>query len=109
MSELDPSGPFLLLDQRDNVLVARANAPEGLDIALEDGPVRLSRPIPMAHKIARRAIAEGERILKYGMPIGIACADIAPGEHVHVHNIRSAYTPTIMLQDADGVSAGVSL
>lgn len=109
MSDPDPRGPFLLLDPRDNVLVARANAPEGLEIALQSGPVRLARPIPMAHKIARHAIAEGERILKYGMPIGIACAAIAPGEHVHVHNIRSAYTPTHMLQDADGVSAGVSL
>jgi altronate dehydratase small subunit len=109
MSELDPLGPFLLLDPRDNVLVARANAPEGQEITLEIGPVRLSRPIPMAHKIARHAIFDGERILKYGMPIGVACADIAPGDHVHVHNIRSAYTPTIMLQDADGVSAGVSL
>lgn len=103
------SGPFLLLSERDNVLVARSNAPEGLEVVLEEGPVRLTRPIPMAHKIARHAIAEGETIYKYGMPIGIATADIAAGAHVHVHNIRSAYTATHALQDADGVSAGVSL
>ncbi|MDT1060994.1 UxaA family hydrolase [Paracoccus sp. CPCC 101403] len=102
-------GPFLLLSDKDNVLVARANSPEGLEVRLEDGTAVLARAIPMAHKIARRAIAEGEVILKYGMPIGIATAAISAGEHVHVHNIRSAYTPTHMLQDADGVSAGVSL
>lgn len=102
-------GPFLLLSDRDNVLVARANVPEGLDLTLESGPVRLSRPIPMAHKIARRAIAEGESVLKYGMPIGIATAAIAVGEHVHIHNIRSAYTATYALQDSDGLTAGVSL
>ena len=28
--------------------------------------------------------------------------------HVHVHNIRSAYTPTYALQDANGQSAEVS-
>ncbi|RID91090.1 hypothetical protein D2N39_14415 [Gemmobacter lutimaris] len=102
------TGPFLLLHDADNVLVARANAPEGLEVGLESGPVRLTRPIPMAHKIARHAIAAGEAILKYGMPIGIATQDIAPGAHVHIHNIRSAYTATHALQDADGISAGVS-
>jgi hypothetical protein len=56
----------------------------------------------MAHKIARRAIAPGETIRKYGMPIGIATQGIAPGAHVHVHNIRSGYTPSVVLQDADG-------
>ena len=59
----------------------------------------------MAHKIARSAIACGETILKYGMPIGVATAPIAAGEHVHIHNIRSAYTPSVALQDADGRGA----
>lgn len=53
-------GPFLLLSEKDNVLVARANAPEGLVATLETGAVLLSRAIPMAHKIARRAAAEGD-------------------------------------------------
>lgn len=98
-------GPFLLLHPADTVLVARANAPEGLVVTLEGDAVALSRPIPMAHKIARRAIAAGDTILKYGMPIGIATAPIAAGEHVHIHNIRSAYTPSVALQDADGQGA----
>ncbi|OWV46821.1 hydrolase [Mameliella alba] len=102
------SGPFLLLHETDNVLVARQVAPEGLEVALEVGPVTLSRLIPLAHKIARHDIAEGAKILKYGMPIGVATQEIAAGEHVHVHNIRSDYTPTHALQDADGVSAGVA-
>ena len=96
------SGPFLLMHPDDNVLVARANAPEGTEVALESGAVRLSHAIPMAHKIARTAIAAGETIRKYGMPIGIATDNIAPGAHVHVHNIRSGYTPSVVLQDADG-------
>lgn len=109
MTEKSSFGPFLLLSGKDNVLVARANSPEGLVVVLEGGEVRLNRPIPMAHKIARHDIAAGDVILKYGMPIGIATGAIRAGEHVHVHNIRSAYTPTHMLQDADGRSAGVSL
>jgi hypothetical protein len=96
------TGPFLLLHPDDNVLVARASAPEGTEVALESGAVRLSQSIPMAHKIARQPIAAGDAVRKYGMPIGVATADIAPGAHVHVHNIRSGYTPSVVLQDADG-------
>lgn len=109
MTERSSFGPFLLLSDKDNVLVARANSPAGLAVMLEAGTVHLGRDIPMAHKIARRDIAAGDVILKYGMPIGIATAAIPAGAHVHVHNIRSAYTATHVLQDADGRSAGVSL
>ena len=99
---------FLLLHEDDNVLVARATAPEGTVVSLDGGEVVLARDIPLAHKIARCAIAEGEVVLKYGMPIGIATTRIAEGEHVHVHNIRSGYTPTHSLQDADGIGSVVS-
>ena len=41
------------------------------------------------HKYALRPIAAGENVVKYGMPIGRATEPIAPGEHVHVHNVRT--------------------
>ena len=37
----------------------------------------------------KMAIPKGGQIVKYGEPVGIATADIAPGEHVHVHNVVS--------------------
>ncbi|MEW5935370.1 MAG: SAF domain-containing protein, partial [Bacillota bacterium] len=30
------------------------------------------------------------RVIKYGVAIGVAERAIAPGEHVHVHNLKSA-------------------
>ncbi len=39
------------------------------------------------HKYAIRQIANGENVIKYGMPIGRATCDIAVGDHVHVHNV----------------------
>ena len=39
------------------------------------------------HKYALRDIAEGENVVKYGMPIGHATRFIAKGEHVHTHNL----------------------
>jgi len=45
--------------------------------------------IPIGHKLAIRAIAKGDTIMKYGVDIGRAIADIAPGAHLHVHNVKT--------------------
>ena len=53
------------------------------------------------HKRASRAIAAGENVIKYGFPIGHATADIAEGDQVHTHNLKTnlsekltySYTP----------------
>lgn len=42
------------------------------------------------HKIALRAIGAGESVIKYGFQIGKAVCDIAPGESVHTHNLKTA-------------------
>ena len=44
---------------------------------------------PIGHKIALTDLRKGDTILKYGEDIGRAIADIAKGEHVHVHNIKT--------------------
>ncbi len=41
------------------------------------------------HKYALCDIAEGENVIKYGMPIGHATRAIKKGEHVHVHNVKT--------------------
>ena len=41
------------------------------------------------HKYALCDIAEGENVIKYGMPIGHATCAIKKGEHVHVHNVKT--------------------
>jgi (2R)-sulfolactate sulfo-lyase subunit alpha len=46
--------------------------------------------IPLGHKIALVPIRLGEMVKKYGESIGTAAAAIQAGEHVHVHNLRSA-------------------
>lgn len=42
-----------------------------------------------AHKFALRDIAAGEKVIKYGMPIGVATSDIKAGDHVHTHNLKT--------------------
>lgn len=79
----------LLMHPNDNVLQAVAHLPAGHVVNSEGQPLTLAAAIPSGHKIARRAIAAGDLIVKYGQPIGRAVADIAAGEHVHVHNVES--------------------
>lgn len=51
--------------------------------------VNISEPISLGHKVALRLILKGAEVVKYGVPIGIATANIQPGEWVHLHNCRS--------------------
>jgi (2R)-sulfolactate sulfo-lyase subunit alpha len=45
--------------------------------------------IPIGHKVAIRDIKAGDTIIKYGVDIGRAIADIGAGEHLHVHNVKT--------------------
>ncbi len=76
------------LSPNDNVVVSRADILEGTEVAGE-GITTLNR-IPIGHKVATRAIAEGEAVMKYDQVIGFATQAIAPGTHVHVHNCGMA-------------------
>jgi hypothetical protein len=96
---------LLLLDAADNVLVTMTRLTAGETLIVEGDRLILTNELGLGHKIARRAIAAGEPIIKYGAPVGVATARIAPGEHVHVHNVRSAYTPTYHLEDARAAAA----
>jgi len=95
----DTDRRLLLLDEADNVLVAIARIRAGETIRVEGVAVTMPADLPLGHKLARRAIAAGDRIVKYGAPIGSATAAIAAGAHVHVHNVKSDYTPTYHLED----------
>ncbi|MDE6659997.1 MAG: altronate dehydratase family protein, partial [Eubacterium sp.] len=78
---------FVVINKSDNVKVS-----------LENG-----------HKYALKDIAKGEKVIKYGYPIGIASKDINEGEHIHSHNLKTAlsgelsytYTPEIIETEAN--------
>ncbi|MBW7922436.1 MAG: altronate dehydratase [Rubellimicrobium sp.] len=74
---------YIRLDPADNLVVALANLPEG---EMVEG-VTLTARVPRGHKIATRAIAPGENLLRYGQIIGVATRPVAPGDHVHSHNL----------------------
>ncbi len=77
----------LILDARDNIAVCLADLAEGDVVEQDDITIAVKNKIPRGHKIATKAIAKNEGIIKYGERMGHAVAPIAIGEHVHVHNI----------------------
>ena len=54
-----------------------------------DLSIHAAQDIPIGHKLAIRALKAGDTVIKYGVDIGRAVADIEPGEHAHVHNIKT--------------------
>src|SRR4051794_38821487 len=87
---------LLRLHPADNVLTVIATLHAGTEISLQSGIVRVPTRFAIGHKVAARAIVAGEKIVKYGAPIGSATEAIAAGGHVHTHNLKSDYLPTFL-------------
>jgi altronate dehydratase len=85
---LSLDGAALRLKDDDDVAVALRPLEAGVPVRFPDAEIVPLVTIPTGHKIALRAVAAGTLVHKYGQAIGRASAPIAPGEHVHVHNVE---------------------
>ena len=96
---------FIRIHPDDNVAVALRAVPAGTVFA----GTAAAADIPQGHKMALRAVAEGEQVVKYGFPIGHAAADIRPGDWVHTHNMttdlsgqeRYTYQPNVVFPEPE--------
>jgi altronate dehydratase len=87
---------IVVLAEGDNVGVAvRAIGPGDFARPATGQSVEALEDIPLGHKIALRPIASGAKIIRLGMPVGIATADIQTGRLVHVHNVKSQYLDNV--------------
>lgn len=80
---------ILQINKLDNVAVALKDLAKGDIVSVNDFTVTVQEDIPSGHKIALKNIAAGENIIKYSFPIGHADGAIAPGSHVHTHNLKT--------------------
>lgn len=83
-----------VIDENDNVgtvVVEALNQGDevGCNGRISDIVVTANTDIAYGHKIALKDIAKGETVMKYGLSIGSAIADIKAGDHVHTHNVES--------------------
>jgi altronate dehydratase small subunit len=83
------------LDRADNVATLLQDAEMenveimGQGLVLARLPLRES--IALGHKVAIGPIRVGCPVIKFGVVIGIATAEILPGDWVHLHNCRSHF------------------
>ena len=79
----------LLISARDNVATALEPLDAGRRIAVNGTEIIVRESVGTGHKVALYPIPAGSAVMKYGSAIGIATCDIAPGAHVHTHNVAS--------------------
>jgi (2R)-sulfolactate sulfo-lyase subunit alpha len=91
------AAPHLLVhDKKDTVgVVVVEGLRAGTDmlgvVTHDDSSFKLKAKmdVPIGHKVALVDIKKGDTVIKYGQDIGKAVANIAKGEHVHVHNLKT--------------------
>lgn len=87
------------INNLDNVYIVRTPLLKGEHIYIDGQDVEIERDLDRGHKLAAAFIHKGEKVVKFGLPIGSAYADIQLGEHVHLHNLQSDYLPTFTVTE----------
>ncbi len=75
------------LHPSDPVAIARTWLSAGRELATPFGALTTRQAVPPGHKLALQAMPKDTAVRRYGQIIGFATADIAPGDHVHSHNL----------------------
>lgn len=91
------SEPLSAIRISDNDNVAVAVRPIAVDerVVVQGGAVAARAEVGPGHKIALTPIAEGDVVVKFGVPIGVAMESIAAGDWVHSHNLRTALSGVV--------------
>lgn len=80
------------LNPNDNVAIAKAPLRPDMDIVVnlasgQEQALKVVDDIPPGHKVALGHLDRGEFVRRYGQVIGTAAEEIAPGQHIHTHNL----------------------
>ncbi|SFB56108.1 D-altronate dehydratase [Cohnella sp. OV330] len=84
----------IVLNLRDQVAIALRDIGAGETVDWSDGAggegaARALRDVPRGHKLLIKPVAAGQHVNKFGYSIGIAKEDIAVGDWVHTHNLKT--------------------
>lgn len=90
---------LIQIHPKDNVGVLPRSLVAGDMIEVNGERVVLDEAIGLGHKFALQPMAEGDKVLKYGVSIGSTTQAVGLGEHLHLHNMQSDYLPTYTLEE----------
>jgi len=79
------------LHETDNILVCTRHISVGEMIRYLAGSMAAIEEINIGHKIALVDLAQGDKVYRYGAPIGSMTKPVSRGGHVHIHNLKSDY------------------
>jgi len=85
------AAPVLVrMHERDNVAIVgnTGGLAAGTALPAAFGSIVLKEKVPQAHKVSLTDLKAGDAVLRYGIPIGYALADIAAGRWVHERLLR---------------------
>lgn len=81
---------YIRINEADNVVVALTELKKGRLLNVGGEEIEVRSDVDRGHKVAIKDIPTGGNVIKYGYPIGKATCEIGKGEHVHVHNLKTA-------------------
>ncbi|HEY7417823.1 MAG TPA: UxaA family hydrolase [Ktedonobacteraceae bacterium] len=86
---------FLIHNEGDHVGVAVQDVEPGERRAIymdSDRAITIAvkEAIPLGHKVALVDLDEGREVIEYRVRVGLTREPVAAGQHVHIHNMRSA-------------------
>jgi len=81
---------YIKINEKDKVAVALRPLYVGENFTIDGKQIVLQQDINQGHKFALEDISVGEKIIKYGYPIGVATTNIKKGEWVHTHKMKTA-------------------
>lgn len=91
---LDSMLPVIRIHPDDNVCVATRPLAAGTEIQCVGTSFVLSQYCPLGAKLALKAMRAGDKVVKFGRPIGSLTHDVEIGDYIHTHNLESDYLQT---------------
>lgn len=78
---------LIRLHESDNVAVALKNLKQGEEVLFEFYPIKIQSNVKSKHKIALEKLDAGDRIIMYGVLVGVANQVIEKGEALTTENV----------------------
>lgn len=81
---------YIKINDKDNVAVALTDLVKDTQVKIEDKTIVLKENINRGHKFALRDLQKEDRVIKYGMVIGILTQDVQQGSTIHTSNLKTS-------------------
>lgn len=98
---------FIRISPADNVAIALSDIKAGEETEVDGIQIRTACPVPAGHKVALKNLKAGEKVIRYGFPVGHLVRDVRKGDIVDHISLKSSldgldeycYEPSLCISD----------